>query len=154
MYLEAFPENTKTAYSLPTGKATEVFRKITDPFKGKILFVDFWATTCGPCVGGIKAMKETREKYKDNPDFDFLFITDERSTPEEDYKKFIGEQEMKNTFRLTEDDFNYLRELFKFNGIPRYVVIDKEGKVLNGDFEMWNFETELTKMRDNKEGFN
>ena len=154
MYLEAFPEKMKTAYSLPTGIATEVFRKIIDPFKGKILFVDFWATTCGPCVGGIKAMKETREKYKDNPDFDFLFITDERSTPEEDYKKFIGEQALKNTFRLSVDDFNYLRELFKFIGIPHYVVIDKEGKVLNGDFKMWNFETELTKMRDNKQGFN
>jgi len=35
--------------------------------------------------------------------------------------------------------------LFKFNGIPRYIVINKEGKVWNDDFQMHNFEFELPK---------
>ncbi len=66
---------------LPEGKATDIFRRIIDPFKGKILFVDFWATSCGPCVGSIKRMKDTRKKYEGNKDFDFIFITDERGSP-------------------------------------------------------------------------
>lgn len=143
---KAFPDNPTAAYKLPEGKATEIFKKIVDPFKGKILFVDFWATTCGPCVYGIKNMKENREKYKNNADIDFIFITDERSSPESAYKKLVDEQGLKNTIRLSTDDFYYLRQLFRFNGIPRYVVIDKNGDVIDGDFKMYNFENELIKI--------
>ena len=146
LFQDAFPDEQEIAYALSGGVATDIFQKIVNPFKGKILFVDFWATTCGPCVAGIKGMKEIREKYSGNPDFDFIFITDERSSPEADYKKFVEEQELKNCFRLSKDDYNYLRQLFKFNGIPRYVVIDKEGKVLNDDFPMHNFNVELSKI--------
>lgn len=140
---ETFPEEKSVAYSLPKGVATDIFRKIVDPFKGKILFVDFWATTCGPCVGGIKQMKATREKYKNNKDFDFIFITDERSSPKADYDKFVAEQGMKNIYRLSVDDYNYLRQLFKFNGIPHYTVIDKVGNVISNNFQMHNFDSEL-----------
>jgi thiol-disulfide isomerase/thioredoxin len=141
-----FPENSYQSYVLPNGHATDVFKKIIDPFKGKILFIDFWATTCAPCVAGIKRMQPVRQKYLDNPDFDFIFITDEKNSSEEDYKKFVSNQELKNTFRISNDDFNYLRQLFKFNGIPQYVVIDKNGDVLNDEFQMYNFENELTKV--------
>jgi len=128
-----------TTVKLPKGKATDVFNKIIAPFKGKILFVDFWATSCGPCVGSIKRMKETRQKYEGNKDFDFVFITDERSSPLKTYNKFVKEQNLKNIYRLTLDDYNYLRQLFKFNGIPRYVVIDKKGEVIDNHFPMYNF---------------
>ncbi|GGD12815.1 TlpA family protein disulfide reductase [Hyunsoonleella pacifica] len=124
---------------LPEGKAKDIFRNIVDVHKGKILFVDFWATSCGPCVGSIKRMKETRAKYKDNEDFDFVFITDERSSPQKRYDAFVKDQELNNIYRLTLDDYNYLRQLFKFNGIPRYVVLDKKGDVINDNFPMHNF---------------
>ncbi|WP_281298542.1 TlpA family protein disulfide reductase [Flavobacterium limnophilum] len=128
---------------LPEGKATEIFKNIIKKHKGKILFIDFWATTCGPCVAGIKRMKEKRKEYKDNKDFEFVFITDESLSPLEPYNKFVGEQELENIYRLASDDYNYLRQLFKFNGIPHYVVIDKKGEVINDDFPMHNFNSLL-----------
>ncbi|MFA9391769.1 MAG: TlpA family protein disulfide reductase [Prolixibacteraceae bacterium] len=143
---EAYPEE-KLAYTpIPDGIGADIFRKIVDPFKGKVLFVDFWATTCGPCIAGIKKMKSTREKYADNPDFEFIFITDERSSPEQNYTDFVKEQELKNIYRLSKDDYNYLRQLFKFNGIPRYVVIDAKGDVIDNNFPMHNFQSELSKL--------
>jgi thiol-disulfide isomerase/thioredoxin len=142
----AFPDTQAIAEPLPNNKGADVFRKIIAPFKGKILFIDFWATTCGPCVAGIKQMKDTRAKYVANPDFDFIFITDQKSSPEKDYNDFVKDQELKNTYRISTDDFNMLRQLFKFNGIPRYVAIDKSGDVININFSMWNFETELGKI--------
>ena len=78
-------------------------------------------------------------------DFDFVFITDDRTSPRNDYDKFVAEQELKNIHRISADEMNYLRQLFKFNGIPRYIVINKEGKVWNDDFQMHNFEFELPK---------
>lgn len=139
------PSESNEATELPEGKATEIFRKIIDPHKGKILFVDFWATWCGPCVSGIKRNQEIRKKYKDNPDFDFIFITDEGS-PQDQYDSFIKEQDMQHTYRLTTDEYNYLRQLFRFNGIPRYIVIDAQGRLLNGNFSMHQFEYELMKI--------
>ncbi|SHG55886.1 Thiol-disulfide isomerase or thioredoxin [Salegentibacter echinorum] len=147
---ELFPETGKTAYKLPPGKATDVFKGIVDPFKGKIVFVDFWSTWCGPCIAGIKRMKDTREKYKGNKDFVFIFITD-HSSPIPQYKKFVEEQELEHVYRLSDDDYKYLRELFQFNGIPRYVAINKEGDVINDNFPMHNFEGELSGiLKENK----
>lgn len=143
---QAFPDTKATSQALPNDRGADIFRKIIDPFKGKVLFIDFWATTCGPCMAGIKQMKATRTKYAANPDFDFIFITDQKSSPEKDYNDFVKEQEMRNTYRISTDDFNMLRQLFKFNGIPRYVAIDSKGDVLKDKFEMWNFETELGKI--------
>lgn len=134
---------TVKTIKLPEGRATTIFKNIMDAYKGKIIFVDFWATSCAPCVGGIKRMKETRAEYEGNKDFDFVFITDERQSPKNKYSTFIKEQELKNTYRIPTDDYNYLRQLFKFNGIPKYVVIDKKGDVLNDSFEMYNFKSEL-----------
>lgn len=150
IFNKTFPGVKKEAYTLPEGKASEIFKKIIDPFKGKILFIDFWATSCGPCVVGIRNMKSTREKYKDNKDFDFIFITSEGSSPKSTYDSFVKEQELKNIFRISDNDHNYLRQLFNFNGIPHYIVIDSEGKVLSDDFEMHNFDFELTKILKNK----
>lgn len=150
LYAKSFPEEKAAAYKLPQGIATDIFRKIVDPFKGKVLFVDFWATTCGPCVGEIERMKPIREKYKDNKDFAFIFITDERSSPITAYNKFVKEQGLKNIYRLPVDDYNYLRQLFKFNGIPRYIVIDRQGNVLSNNFEMHNFESELNGILSDK----
>jgi thiol-disulfide isomerase/thioredoxin len=132
-------------YSLPDTKAAAIFKKIMAPHKEKIVFVDFWATTCGPCVSGIKNKIDTRKKYAGNPDFDFVFITSENESPIDDYKKFVAEQNLVNTYCLNIDDYRYLRELFKFNGIPKYVVVGKEGNILNDEFQMFDFESELSK---------
>lgn len=147
LFNKNFPASEKiAAHPLPDEPGTEVFKKIIAPHKGKVLFVDFWATTCGPCLGSIQNMKETREKYVDNPDFDFVFITDERSSPEKSYTNFIKEQELKNSYRISNDEFNMLRQLFRFNGIPHYVVIDQKGDVIDDNFRMHNFEQELKKI--------
>ena len=146
LFNKSYPEVPKAAYDLPDGEGTNIFRKIIDQYKGKILFVDFWATTCGPCIASIKHNKPIREKYKEDKDFDFVFITSENESPLPRYKDFIKDQELAKTYRLSSDDFRYLRQLFKFNGIPRYVLINKEGKVLNDDFPMHNLKDELKKL--------
>lgn len=145
-FQRTFPSIAKNTYDLPPGKATDIFRKVIDQHKGKILFVDFWGIYCGPCIASIKKNKPVRESYTDSKDIEFLFLTSYEESPEDRYKEFVKEQELQHTYRLPSDDFIYLRQLFKFNGIPRYIVINKEGQVMNDDFQMHNFETELKKL--------
>ena len=47
--------------------------------------------------------------------------------------------------RLPQDEYNYLRELFRFNGIPHYVVFDRRGRLVSGDYNFWNLEQDLQK---------
>ncbi|MBC8054084.1 MAG: redoxin family protein [Sphingobacteriaceae bacterium] len=146
MFRKAYPLVPKAAYDLPRGKGTDIFKKIIDQYKGKIVFVDFWAIFCGPCIASIKANKDVREKYKGSKDLEFVFITSDSESPEPRYTDFVNENELVNTYRLSSDEYLYLRQLFKFNGIPRYIVINKEGQVLNDDFEMHNFKVEIEKL--------
>jgi thiol-disulfide isomerase/thioredoxin len=146
LFQKNFPAESLAAYELPDTYEAKIFKELIAPFSGKILFVDFWATTCGPCVSGIRQQKPLREKYKDSPDVDFVFITAENQSPLNAYNMFVNEQELTNTFRLTADQFMYMRQLFRFNGIPRYVLVDRDGKIIDDNFNAYNFEMRLNEM--------
>jgi len=84
-----------------------------------------------------------REKYKDNKDFTFLFVTSEDESSKRAYQSFVKKQKLVHTVYLSNDDYRYLRELFGIYGIPRYATISKDGRVLDDDFEMHNFRSEI-----------
>ena len=146
LFYKSYPQVQKAIYDLPPGKGTEIFKKISDQYKGKMVLVDFWGIFCGPCIGSIERNKPIRESYKGSKDLEFVFITSEQESPLQRYNDFVKKQDLVNTFRLSNDEYLYLRQLFKFNGIPRYVLINREGQVLNDDFEMYNFENEIKKL--------
>ncbi len=114
---------------LPDSKGGAIFRKLIGPYRGKVIFVDFWATTCGPCRAGITGMASLREKYA-GKDIVFLFITDEKSSPLGDYNNFMTNVKGEK-LRIPEADYNYLQELLRFSSIPHYEIINKKGEVVN-----------------------
>lgn len=131
MFAEKYPQNgAETSYQLPKGKATDIFRNIIKEHAGKVLFVDFWATTCGPCRAGIEATAELRKKYKDHPEFKFIYITGEKESPKGAYNAYV-EKHLKGEacYYVSGAEFDYLRQLFRFNGIPHYELVEKDGSI-------------------------
>lgn len=147
IFRKLYPSVQKAAYELPPGKGTDILRKIINPFKGKIVLIDFWATTCGPCIGSIRSMKTFREEMKDSKELTFVFITSEGGSPKDAYDKFVQDQELVNTYRLSDDENRYLGQLFQFSAIPHYVLIDKEGMVVNADFEVSDIRDKLNELK-------
>lgn len=147
VFSKKYPINIGEAYELPLNeKGTKIFKEIIDPHKGKYILVDFWATTCPPCIQGIKDTKALRHSYKDHPEVAFVFITSNKETPQSGYNKFVQEQELINTHYLSNDEYVYLRQLFHFNGIPRYVLINKDGNVIDDDFRISLLESTIQKL--------
>lgn len=140
------PKVMAKSYQLPEGKATEIFRNIIKHHAGKILFVDFWATTCAPCRGGIEATADLRNKYKDHPEFQFIYITSQKESPENAYKEYV-EKNLKGEacYYVSETEFNYLRQLFQFNGIPHYELVEKDGSISKESFSSYNIRKYLDK---------
>ncbi|MFA6482925.1 MAG: TlpA disulfide reductase family protein [Bacteroidales bacterium] len=112
----------------PATRADSVLQLIIGENKGKLLFIDFWATWCGPCLADIARMKPLKEEYKAR-DIEFIYITDP-SSPEKTYNQKIQEIRGRH-YRLSQDDWNYLSAQYNISGIPHYMLIDKNGKLVN-----------------------
>lgn len=153
VYAARMAEERSRSYTLPEGKATDIFRNIIKEHAGKVLFVDFWATTCGPCRAGIEATADLRQKYKDHPDFKFIYITAANESPRADYDRYV-EKNIKGeaSYYVSSTEFAYLRQLFKFDGIPHYEVVEKDGTICIDNIGTWNlrnFLQERFPMKDN-----
>ena len=138
-YDKAYPKAAPGTYRLPEGKATEVFRNLVGKYKGKVVFVDFWATWCGPCRKGIESTAELRRKYRNHPEFQFVYVTAQDESPEKDYNAYV-EKHLKGEecYRVPATDYHYLRQLFRFNGIPHYVLMEKDGSISEADINAHN----------------
>jgi thiol-disulfide isomerase/thioredoxin len=107
-----------------TDAEKNILSTIVEQYKGSVVFVDCWATWCGPCNRGIKAMRPIEKELSDK-NVKFIFLTD-ISSPIKDWTEMI--QTMPGYhYRLTDKQWSNLPAM---NGIPRYFIFDRNGKQL------------------------
>jgi thiol-disulfide isomerase/thioredoxin len=98
--------------------------------KGKVIFIDVWGTGCPPCIEAIPHVMELRNKLQENKEVEFVFLSGDK---EDEWKQFLKAHP---TFKGThlrsrgEEDSRY-EENWKINGIPRYILIDKQGNIID-----------------------
>lgn len=117
----------KTGYSVhEIGKVEneELFSAIIDKFKGHVLLVDFWATWCGPCRMANKEMIPMKEELKDK-DILYVYVTGETS-PKRTWDNMIPDVHGEH-FRVSDEQWAYLRDKYGIQGVPTYFIIDREG---------------------------
>jgi thiol-disulfide isomerase/thioredoxin len=117
-----------TKNETPKTAADSVFEAIIKKYKGKAIYVDFWATWCGPCLEGILKVAPIKEDLK-NENIVFVYITNPTS-PIGLYNNKIpgikGEH-----YRVTQDEWNVLSGKFNISGIPHYALVNKQGVVID-----------------------
>jgi thiol-disulfide isomerase/thioredoxin len=140
---EKFKENLTKSYNLLSkitiGEVSPKFNDYEnydgrtsslDDFKGKYIYIDVWATWCTPCIAEIPALKELSKTYKDH-DIVFISISIDKKRAHNTWKRMIEEKEMNGVQLFADDDWNssFARE-YGIESIPRFILIDKEGKIL------------------------
>ena len=125
-YREYMKENEiKVVEDKPLTKGDSIFQRIIEPYKGNVLYVDFWEMSCGPCRATMLEMRDEVEANKDKP-VKYLYITDD--TPEK-CKSFLEPNNIKGEhIFITPSEWGYLQEKFQFTAIPFVLFFDKQGK--------------------------
>ena len=115
----------KVVEQKPMTKGDSIFQRIIEPYKGNVLYVDFWEMSCGPCRATMLHMRDKVEANKDKP-VKYLYITDD--TPEH-CKSFLEPNNIQGEhIHITRSEWGYLQEKFQFSGIPFVLLFDKQGK--------------------------
>ena len=119
-------------------------------FKGKNLFINYWATWCNPCLAEMPYMAELYENYKDDEDIIFLYLSREKL---EVIKNYIPKDESLQQlpiYKIITDD-----EFFATSGIPTTFIVNSDGEVIVKDLgsAFWNDES-VFKFIDNLIGKN
>ena len=90
--------------------------------KGKVVFMNFWATWCPPCIAEMPNIQELYNDYKDK--VVFLFVTSDR------YREINAFLDKNNyTFKVYRP-LNNESSLFDVPSIPRTFLIDKAGSIV------------------------
>lgn len=120
-------------YDLPTGEATDIFRRMVDPFRGKWVYVDFWDIGCAPCKQGIESSVALRKKIAGMDNLELVFITGDRSTPPQVYKEYVAKyMAEEKSYLIPEAESILLSQLFNFNAIPHNELVDPDGRIVRG----------------------
>lgn len=132
---EAYAKASKLSSGMPAPDFTyaDALGKMVSlkDFRGKIIYMDVWATWCGPCRREIPFAKKLEEEMK-GKDVVFLSISVDKDI--EAWKKLIMKEEMGGVHLISTGDFESdIAKQYNIKGIPRYIIIDKEGKMIDAD---------------------
>ena len=104
-----------------------------EDFKGKYVYIDVWATWCGPCRAEIPFLKKIEEKYH-GKNIEFVSISIDVNKDYEKWKNFVTEKQLGGVQLFADKDWSSdFITSFGINSIPRFLLIDPQGNVVDAD---------------------
>ena len=133
---------------LPEGAASPAFNDYENfngettslkDLEGKYVYIDVWATWCGPCIAEIPALKKLEADYHDkNISFVSISIDDAKrhggsfEKAHEKWKTMVREEELGGIQLFAPDGWEsgFIKD-YQIYGIPRFILVDPEGNIVS-----------------------
>jgi thiol-disulfide isomerase/thioredoxin len=99
--------------------------------KGKLVYIDIWASWCGPCKREIPYLEKLIHKYKGN-NIEFVSISVDSKKDHDKWKKMVTEKDLKGIQLFADNSFKSdFIKFYNVNLIPRYFLIDEKGDIIS-----------------------
>ncbi len=143
---DKFKEDLAKTYdkvkNLVKGKPSPVFvnyenhkggtMSLTD-LKGKYVYVDVWATWCGPCKREIPFLKEVEAKYH-GKNIEFVSTSIDRLADHDAWVAMVNDKELGGIQLMADNDWkSQFVQDYNIQGIPRFILIDPDGNIVSAD---------------------
>lgn len=104
-----------------------------EDLKGKYVYIDVWATWCGPCRAEIPSLKKVEEKYQ-GKNIEFVSISIDVDKDFEKWKTVVKDKELGGIQLFADKNWNSdFIKAFGITSIPRFILIDPSGNVVDAD---------------------
>lgn len=114
--------------NLQTLETSNIIYEIATKYKGSVIYLDFWAPSCGPCMKEMPHSKILEDELKDE---NIVFVYLGVEVKESSWKSTIADKDIKGEhLLLTKDQYSEAKNLLGIDGIPHYTIIDKNGNIL------------------------
>jgi thiol-disulfide isomerase/thioredoxin len=102
-------------------------------FKGKFVYIDLWATWCGPCKAEIPHMKKIEEDYH-GKNIVFVSLSLDKPKDAQKWKDYVTKEQLKGIQLMADKDFGSdVAKNYDVNAIPRFLLFDTKGNIINAD---------------------
>lgn len=105
---------------------------LTD-LKGKYVYVDVWATWCGPCIREIPSLKEVEKKFH-NENIEFVSASIDQVKDHDKWVSMVNDKELGGIQLIADNDWKskFVQD-YAIQGIPRFILIDPNGNIVSAD---------------------
>lgn len=97
-------------------------------FRGKVVYLDIWATWCGPCRAEFPYLKAVEKKYHGNEDVVFIGVSVDKPENREKWAQMVKDEALEG-IQLFAGGQDKIPAEYNMAGIPRFILFDRDGRV-------------------------
>lgn len=101
--------------------------------RGKYVYIDVWATWCGPCKAEIPFLQKVEKDYH-GKNIEFVSLSVDKQADKSKWEKYVKENKLGGIQVIADKDFEseFIRK-YNIAAIPRFILIDPKGKIVSGN---------------------
>lgn len=105
----------------------------SESLKGKYVYIDAWATWCGPCIQEIPSMKKIEKQYH-GKNITFVSLSLDKEKDFQKWQKMVADKQMGGVQLFGDKDFeSEFAQFYGINSIPRFILIDPKGNIVDAN---------------------